>query len=171
MRALITGGSGYLGSLLVKKLLLNNWECRVLDINNFHGDDKLKFIKGDVRDQKILFKSCDEIDVVFHNVAQVPLAKDRNLFNSVNIDGTINVLEASISRVIKKVIYTSSSATYGVPDKNSVTESSVPRSKEYYGEAKYIAEKKCEEYISKGLDIIIIRDSYDWYCINRDKIL
>ena len=157
MKALITGGSGYFGSLLVEKLLSENWECRVLDINYFRGRNDVEFIKGDVREKKLLLKACEDIDIVFHNVAQVPLAKDKELFNSVNIDGTVSVLKACISKKVKKIIYTSSSAVFGVPKKNPVTENSIPNPQEDYGRAKYIAEKKCNEFISEGLEVIIIR--------------
>ena len=74
MKALITGGSGYFGSLLVNRLLSNNWECRVLDINEFKGDSEVEFIKGDIRNIDLLHKACNQVDIVFHNVAQVPLS-------------------------------------------------------------------------------------------------
>ena len=157
MKALITGGAGYFGSILVDRLLAQSWECRVLDKNTYYGDNKVEIFKGDVRDLEFLSKACDGIDVVFHNVAQVPLAKDKKLFDTVNIDGTINVLKASVSKGVKKVIYTSSSAVYGIPSKNPVTEKMIPSPAEDYGKAKYIAEMKCLDYMSKGIDIIIIR--------------
>ena len=157
MKALVTGGSGYFGSLLINKLLEKNWECRILDINNYYGSEKVEFIKGDIRDITILDKVCEGVDVVFHNVAQVPLAKNKNLFNSVNIDGTINVLESSLKKNVQKIIYTSSSAIYGVPKSNPVTEEMIPIPKEAYGKAKFIGENKCIEYASKGLEVVIIR--------------
>ena len=46
MKALITGGSGYFGSLLVKRLLNQDWECKVFDINEFNGIEEIEFIKG-----------------------------------------------------------------------------------------------------------------------------
>ncbi len=157
MRALITGGSGYFGSLLVKRLLLNNWKCKILDINEFYGSKEVEFIKGDIRNNELLNKVCKNIDIVFHNVAQVPLVKDKALFDSVNIDGTLNILNASRKCGVKKVIYTSSSAVYGIPSSNPVTENMIPNPKEDYGQAKYIAETKCLDFISDELDIIIIR--------------
>ena len=85
MKALITGGSGYFGSLLVNKLITKGWDCRVLDINEFRGRKEAEFIEGDIRDIALLTKACKAVDVVFHNVAQVPLAKDKHLFETVNI--------------------------------------------------------------------------------------
>ncbi len=157
MKALITGGSGYFGSLLVNKLITKGWDCRVLDINEFRGRKEAEFIEGDIRDIALLTKACKAVDVVFHNVAQVPLAKDKHLFETVNINGTVNILNASLKCGVNKVVYTSSSAVYGVPSSNPVTEDMIPNPKEDYGKAKYIAEKKCLDFISDKLDIIIIR--------------
>ena len=157
MRALITGGSGYFGSLLVNNLCSKGWECRVLDINKYNGESSVEFIEGDIRNLEIVEKACSDIDVVFHNVAQVPLAKDKNLFKSVNILGTENILKASSSSNVNRVIYTSSSAVYGVPQTNPVVENMVPKPMESYGRAKYEGEEICQNYISDSLDIIIIR--------------
>ena len=157
MNALVTGGSGYFGSLLIKRLIESNWNCKVLDINEFIGDEKVAFIKGDIRNSNIVSKACENIDVVFHNVAQVPLAKNKKLFNSVNIDGTINVMNSCLKNGVKKFIYTSSSAVYGIPESNPVSEDMQPYPLEDYGKAKYIAEKHCQDYINQGLNINIIR--------------
>ena len=102
MKALITGGSGYFGSLLVKKLLSAGWDCRVFDINTYVGSEKVDFVRGDIRNFELLSKASEGIDVVFHNVAQVPLAKNKNLFNSVNITGTENILKASLKKALRK---------------------------------------------------------------------
>ena len=155
MKALITGGSGYFGTLLVDRLLSNGWDCKVFDINMYMGNKKVEFCQGDIRDVDLILKVCGGIDVVFHNVAQVPLANNRSLFNSVNILGTENILKASIKNSVKKIIYTSSSAVYGIPKLNPVTEEMKPSPMESYGEAKYIAEQKSQDYISDKLDIII----------------
>lgn len=157
MNALITGGSGYFGSLLVNRLLLKNWNCRVFDLNAYNGSKSVECLKGDIRDYTSLLDACKGIDVVFHNVAQVPLAKDKNLFDSVNNLGTKNILNACIESRVKKLIYTSSSAVYGVPSINPVTEKMLPKPMESYGQAKYDAERLCEDYISDEFDVIIVR--------------
>jgi len=156
--ALITGGSGYFGSLLTKKLLLDNYNCIVYDlIDSTDRPNNVDFIKGDIRDLNSITSSLKGIDVVFHNVAQVPLAKNINLFKTVNVDGTRNILEASKINNVKKVVYTSSSAIFGVPDKLPVTENSICHPCEPYGEAKLEGEVLCREYSKKGLDVSIIR--------------
>jgi nucleoside-diphosphate-sugar epimerase len=97
------------------------------------------------------------VDVVHHNVAQVPLAKDRGLFHTVNVDGTRNLLEAALAEGVGKVIYVSSSAVYGVPRRNPVTERTPPRPAEPYGRAKWEGELLCAEYAARGVDVSIVR--------------
>jgi nucleoside-diphosphate-sugar epimerase len=94
---------------------------------------------------------------VFHNVAQVPLAKDRALFDEVNVGGTANVLVAARDARVAKVVHTSSSAVFGIPEHNPVTETSACRPLEAYGRAKLRAELLCHDAIASGLDVTVIR--------------
>jgi nucleoside-diphosphate-sugar epimerase len=158
MRSLITGGSGYFGSLLLRKLLERGHSCRVLDLVD--ADDRppnVEFIRTDIRDFDGVFKACQNVDIIYHNVAQVPLAKDKALFKSVNVQGTENLLRAALDTQVKKVVYTSSSAIFGVPKCNPVTEETFPNPWEAYGQAKWAGEKLCTQYMDKGLDVSIIR--------------
>ena len=157
-KVLITGGSGYFGSVLISKLLDKGYECINFDISDPDEiDSKIKFIKGDIRDIQDVLKACDGVDIVHHNVAQVPLAKNDALFRSVNYEGVENIMRASLQNNVKKVVYTSSSAVFGVPKSNPVDDKAVPQPGESYGQAKYDGEKICHSYINKGLDISIVR--------------
>ena len=127
MRALITGGSGYFGSLLMRKLIASGTSCAVLDIVD--ADDrpeKVEFFEADIRDYRAVKRAASGMDIIFHNVAQVPLARDRRLFDSVNIKGTENLVRAALDQSVRKVVYTSSSAVFGVPRSNPVTEETLP---------------------------------------------
>lgn len=155
---LVTGGSGYFGCLLVGMLRQQGRSVRVFDIND--ADDRpagVEFQLGDIRDAAAVAKACSGAERVFHCVAQVPLAKDRKLFHSVNRDGTANLLQAARSAGARKVIYVSSSAVYGVPRRNPVRESDVPRPMEEYGLAKLEGETLCRRAADAGLDCSIIR--------------
>ena len=155
-RYLVTGGSGYFGSLLVNRLGAEN--CRVFDINDADDrDPRTEFHRGDIRDPAAIAEAARGVEVMFHNVAQVPLAKDRELFRTVNVDGTRNMLEAASRAGVAKVVYTSSSAVFGAPKTNPVTESTVPHPGEAYGTAKYEGERLCEQYAVNGVDVSIIR--------------
>jgi nucleoside-diphosphate-sugar epimerase len=155
---LVTGGSGYFGTVLAGQALARGDVVRIFDLNppgpTLAGAD---FVAGDVRDRAAVRDACDGVDVVFHNVAQVPLAKDRALFDEVNVGGTANVLVAARDARASKVVHTSSSAVFGIPEHNPVTEASPCRPLEAYGRAKLRAEISCHDAIAAGLDVTIVR--------------
>ena len=158
MKVLVTGGSGYFGSLLINKLLEKGFDVGSLDINK--SDDLpsgVMFHQIDVRDVDSLKEGLLGYDLIFHNVAQVPLAKNKKLFWEVNVEGTKNVCEAAISNNIQKIVYTSSSAIYGVPKHNPVDENTNPSPGEAYGRAKLEGERICEDFSKQGLKVSIIR--------------
>lgn len=155
---LVTGGSGYFGSLLVQRLHEAGHAVRVFDLND--SSDRpadVEFVQGDIRDRDTVERACDGVAVVHHNVAQVPLAKDRDAFRSVNYDGTVNLLEAAARAGTRKVVHMSTSAVFGVPRTNPVTEGTPPRPREAYGRAKLDAEDACHRAVAEGLDVTIIR--------------
>jgi nucleoside-diphosphate-sugar epimerase len=157
-RALVTGGSGYFGSLLVHQLLRRGMTVRVLDLND--ADDRepaVEFVAGDIRDAATVRDAVAGVDVVFHNVAQVPLARDRHLFESVNVGGMAVLLDASEDLGVGKLVVTSSSAVFGVPRENPVTETTPGRPAEAYGRAKLAAEHLCRAAVTRGMDVTVIR--------------
>jgi nucleoside-diphosphate-sugar epimerase len=153
---LVTGGSGYFGSILVERCVASGDQVRVLDLNpsSVPGADS---VLADVRDLDAVRAATDSVDVVLHNVAQVPLARDRHLFWSVNVTGTANVLLAARDAGVSKVVHTSTSAIYGIPEHNPVDETTPPRPLEAYGRAKLEAELLCEQASADGLDVSIVR--------------
>ena len=131
---------------------------RVLDLNApAPPREGVEYRRGDIRDSGAVAAACAGMDWVFHNVAQVPLAKDRALFWSVNRDGTKTLLAAAAKARVRKVVHTSSSAVFGRPKSNPVTEDTVPTPLEDYGRAKLAAERLCLDQASQGLDVTIIR--------------
>jgi nucleoside-diphosphate-sugar epimerase len=155
--SLVTGGSGYFGSLLVERLVAAGNTVKVLDISDADRPDGVELLVGDIRDRDAVEAAVAGCDVVYHNVAQVPLARDRELFDSVNRNGTLNMLEAARRNDVGKVVYTSSSAIYGVPESNPVSERTRPSPGESYGAAKLAGERLCHQYAAAGLDVSIIR--------------
>jgi len=155
---LITGGSGYFGSVLAEMALARGDAVRIFDLNP-PGPDlaAADFVAGDVRDRDAVRGACEGVDVVLHNVAQVPLAKDRALFDAVNVGGTANVLVAARDARVAKVVHTSSSAVFGIPERNPVTEDTPGRPLEAYGRAKLRAEVLCHDAVATGLDVTIVR--------------
>lgn len=154
----VTGGSGYFGNLLVARLLERGEKVRVFDI--LDADDRpaeVEFIQGDIRDKQAVADAVAGADAVLHNVAMVPLAKDKDAFWSVNSNGTLNLLAASRAAQVRKVVYTSSSAVFGIPDQLPVDEHVTPRPAEAYGKAKLAGEEMCWRFADEGLDVSIIR--------------
>jgi nucleoside-diphosphate-sugar epimerase len=156
--ALVTGGSGYFGMLLVQRLIEAGQKVRILDLND--ATDRptgVELVRGDIRDQSVVAAAVDGVDVVYNNVAQVPLARDEMLLRTVNVDGTTRLLDACREAGVGKVVHTSSSAVFGIPDVNPVLPTTVPKPQEAYGHAKLAAEWACLAAAADGLDVSIVR--------------
>jgi nucleoside-diphosphate-sugar epimerase len=155
---LIAGGSGYFGSLLRDRLKSRGSAVRVFDLAD--ADDRpgdVAFVRGDIRNETQVREACAGCDVVYHCVAQVPLSKDEHLFESVNVQGTGNLLKSALAAGVRKVLYVSSSAVFGAPKVNPVTEQTPPSPAEAYGRAKLAGETLCAKYAKEGLDVSVIR--------------
>lgn len=157
-RVLVTGGSGFLGCVLVEELRAAGHRVRVLDLFDAPSRPKdVEFVQGDIRDASRTREACEGREWVLHAVAQVPVAKNPAEFWSVNRDGTRILLEAARSASAKKVVYISSSAVFGAPPRNPVVETDEPRPAEDYGAAKLAGEGLCREASAAGLDVSILR--------------
>lgn len=120
---LVTGGAGFIGSHIIEALLKKRHRVRILD--NFSSGrkenlkgfaDKLEIIKGDVRSPDTCLKATKGIDFCLHQAAlrSVPKSmKDPKEYNEVNINGTLNMLQASSRNKIKSFVFASSSSVYG----------------------------------------------------------
>jgi nucleoside-diphosphate-sugar epimerase len=155
---LVTGGSGYFGEILVDRAVAQGDRVRIFDVNPpTEHVESVEYVQGDVRDRAAIRAACDGVDLVLHNVAQVPLARDHDLFRSVNVVGTADLLVAARDAGVAKVVHTSSSAVFGIPETNPVTEETPCRPLEAYGRAKLEAELLCRDAVAAGLDVSIIR--------------
>ena len=113
---LLTGGSGFLGKAIVDELISADSpipvkELRILDSNNHMGwsDDRIRFIKGDVRDREIVDIATEGVDLVIHSAAIVDWGtKSKETVMSVNLGGTRNLIEAAKSNSVKAFVFTSS---------------------------------------------------------------
>jgi nucleoside-diphosphate-sugar epimerase len=157
-RVLVTGGAGYFGSVLVDALRARGDEVRIFDISEpIDVADGVEYQRGDIRDRNAVARACADVDVVHHCVAQVPLARDRALFDTVNRDGTRILVDGARRAGVRKLIHLSSSAVFGVPASNPVTADTPPRPQEAYGRAKLDAEAICADAVREGLDVTVIR--------------
>ncbi len=158
--SLVTGGNGYFGRVLVQRLAERGDTVRLLDIDVTGADELgVEVIGGDIRDAAAVRRAVAGVDVVYHNVAQVPLARERNVLRSVNVDGTQVLLDACVAAGVGKVVHTSSSAVFGIPESNPVLPTTIPKPQEPYGEAKLAGEWACLRAASapENLDVSIVR--------------
>jgi nucleoside-diphosphate-sugar epimerase len=156
--SVVTGGNGYFGQLLVERLVEGGDRVVVFDVDVRDAERPgVDVVQGDIRDAAAVRDAVAGADRVFHNVAQVPLARDPALLRSVNVDGTQILLAACRDAAVAKVVHTSSSAVFGVPETNPVLPTTVPRPAEAYGHAKLAAEWACLRAAADGLDVTIVR--------------
>jgi len=160
-RILITGGSGFFGTALTRGLLEKGYKVKILDREVLGCADimsHVEFVQGDIRDQERARAAVNGADIVFHNAAILPISRShKRIFWEVNVEGTRAILEAALLRQVKKVIFISSSAPYGIPVAIPITELTPFNPVCDYGRSKIAAEMLCHEYRAKGLDIVILR--------------
>ncbi|MBV8244477.1 MAG: GDP-mannose 4,6-dehydratase [Candidatus Eremiobacteraeota bacterium] len=169
MRVIVTGGAGFIGSHIVDRLLADSHDVLVLDSLWEHGGGRRQnvpqraaFVHMDIRDEgvKRIFSEFKP-DVVSHHAAQHSVAisaRDPQYDAQVNVLGLLNVLENSVKAGVKKVIFASSAAIYGPPDRLPLTEESAQRPISPYGITKMIAEHYLRFYKSDhGLDFTALR--------------
>lgn len=131
MRSLVTGGAGFIGSNLVDLLLENGHEVIVIDNEssdaheNFYWNDQTTQSKADITDFAAIRPLFDGIDYVFHLAAESriqPAILNPTYATAVNVVGTCNILQAAREAGVKRVVYSSTSAAYGLTNTPPLTE-------------------------------------------------
>jgi len=122
---LVTGGAGFIGSNLIEALLDEGYQVKGLDdlsnghksnVEPFIGNDRFEFIEGDILNFDTCLEATDGVDFVLHQAAwgSVPRSIEMpQYYEKANVQGTINMLEASLKNDIQKFVYASSSSVYG----------------------------------------------------------
>ncbi len=159
MKHLVTGGSGFLGNLIARRLRAQGESVVVLDTwedPTRPGD--IPFIQGDVRERDAVARALKGVDIVHHTAARVPLTKAGVEFWSVNVEGSRIVAEEAARAGVKTFIHMSSSAIFGAPKHCPITNSTMPRPIEIYGRSKLAAELAVRQVCNRnGMQLIIIR--------------
>jgi UDP-glucose 4-epimerase len=172
-RYLVTGGAGFIGSHIAKKLIDDGHFVRILD--NFStgrrsrvqelarstNHDSLEVVEGDLRSFHIVRGSMNDIDYVFHQGALPSVHRsihDPITTNDVNILGTLNVLEAARECGVRRVVYASSSSVYGNSSALPKTEDMKIEPLSPYALSKYTAERYCQIFHDVyGLETVCLR--------------
>jgi nucleoside-diphosphate-sugar epimerase len=159
MKVLVTGGSGFLGINLIRKLLQNGVNgIVVLDIVEFDYPEKnlVTFIQGDIRDTTKVNQAMQGVTHVVHTAAALPLYSSHDIMTT-DVDGTRNLLTAAEANHIERFVHISSTAVYGIPDHHPLKEDDKLDGVGDYGKAKILAEEVCLEFRQKGMIVPIIR--------------
>ena len=170
MKALVTGGAGFIGSHLVERLVADGHAVVAVDnfatghprdLAHLAGEPNFAMHRADVTDFEAIRPLFDGVDWVFHLAAMadiVPSIVDPMVYHRANVDGTVNVLEAARAAGVKRFLYTASSSCYGVPDVYPTPETAPPRPMYPYALTKYVGEQYvlhwCQTY---GLPAVSLR--------------
>jgi len=167
-KVLVTGGAGYIGSVLVPKLLKKGYQVRVLDLY-LYGEDVfdeiknhpgLKEIRGDLRDPKLVNESLAGIDAVIHLacISNDPSFElNPNLGKSINYDSFPHLVKISKEKGVKRFVFASSSSVYGIKEDEKVTEDLPLEPLTDYSRFKALCEEILEKERAPGFVTVIFR--------------
>ena len=164
MRVLVTGGSGYVGSHAVRELAEAGYEVLIYD-NLSTGNRKLadgfELIEGDIADEEKLAPALDRVDAVMHFAASAyvgeSMSNPRKYFHN-NVESALKLMDAVLASKVRKFIFSSTCATYGVPAVLPITESSPKEPINPYGATKLFFERVLSAYSgSHGLRYVALR--------------
>ena len=154
---LVTGGAGYIGSHIIELLIKKKIKVFIYD-NLVTGYKKLInkkaiFIKGDIKNSKLLTKTINEnnINSIIHLAGYLNISegqKNKNKYYKNNVIGTLNLVKACKNSNVKNIIFSSSCSVYG-NIKGSVSEKKIPKPKSYYAFTKYKSEEIIKKYEKK----------------------
>ncbi|MCA8916598.1 MAG: NAD-dependent epimerase/dehydratase family protein [Planctomycetes bacterium] len=164
-RALVTGGTGFVGAAIVRELLANGEQVKVFrressPLTNLEGLE-VEHAIGDLRDRDSLRKALDGCDRLYHCAALYNLSGGYDEFLQANVIGTRNALGAALELGIERVVHTSSIAAIGAPRRPNapVTEEQVwnfgPLNNPYIS-SKFISEHEALKFAGRGLPVVII---------------
>jgi len=165
-RVLITGGAGYIGSRLARKLARR---CEVTVLDNLRRGraeslaqawNDVRFVAGDVRDAGTLDRVTSGVEVIFHLAAESAVMTadaDPEYCFETNVTGTFRVLQAARTNGVRRLVFSSSREVYGDPERVPVAESAALNPKNAYGCSKASAEMLCGAFASGGVEVAIVR--------------
>lgn len=166
-KAIVTGGAGFIGSHVVDRLLEQNFEVIVIDNESsdaheqFYYNDKATYYNYDIRNYDMIEPLFKGVDYVFHLAAESriqPAIENPIYAVEANVTGTCNILQASRVHKIKRVMYSSTSAAYGLINEPPLKEDMITDCLNPYSVSKCAGEELCKMYSDLfGLDTVIFR--------------
>lgn len=159
MKVFITGGTGFIGSHLVDRLLAepgNNIYCLARSHPKWLKDKDIELVKGSLQDLPALHEGISGADIVYH-IAGVVKAPNQEIFDAANVDATENVLRMAMKHKVPKVVILSSLAACGPAQENPVTEDDPLFPVTMYGESKKRMEEMVASVANDSFSVTIIR--------------
>jgi dihydroflavonol-4-reductase len=168
MTALVTGGTGFVGSHLVRVLLERGEQVRCLVRPTSRRDNlnalSIEFATGDLRDLDSLKQAVKGVKVVYHCAADYRLwCTDPNQMYQSNVEGSNNVMQAAFDERVDRVVYTSTVGCLGLNDDGKPANEDSPVTIDdmigHYKRSKFLAEEKVRDWARRGLPIVIVNPS------------
>ncbi|HET7855826.1 MAG TPA: NAD(P)-dependent oxidoreductase [Gaiellaceae bacterium] len=156
----ISGGAGFLGFHLARRLLADGHEVRSLDLvalDDPQLDGRVREIRGDIRDETAARELVGGARILVYAAAGLPIRGSRAEIESVTVDGTLTLLSAAAEAGVRRVVVVSSAAVYGDPDKHPIEEDDPLQGVGFYGESKIAVEDACRAFMRRGLECVILR--------------
>jgi nucleoside-diphosphate-sugar epimerase len=156
----ISGGAGFLGLHLSRRLIADGHAVRTLDVAPLDDaglEGRVEELRGDVRSTADGRRLAAEADVLVHAAAALPIQQSRDAIRSVNVDGAAVTFAAALEAGVRRVVLISSTAVYGVPERHPIHEDDPLVGVGHYGESKIDAERLCDAFAGRGLETVIVR--------------
>jgi nucleoside-diphosphate-sugar epimerase len=156
----ISGGAGFLGLHLARRLCADGARVRTLDVAALDDpalEGDVEELRGDVRVERDARRLLAGADVLVHAAAALPIQSSRAAIRSVNVEGTAVALAAALEAGVARVVLISSTAVYGIPEKHPIDESDPLIGVGAYGESKIDAERLVTAFARRGLETVIVR--------------
>jgi nucleoside-diphosphate-sugar epimerase len=160
MRWAISGGAGFLGLHLARKLVVEGHEVRTLDLaplDDAELERSVEELRGDVRDPAAAARLVEGADMLVHAAAALPIQASRDSIRSVNVEGAAVTLAAALEAGVGRTVLISSTAVYGIPKHHPLREDAPLVGVGHYGESKIEAERVARRAGRRGLAVVILR--------------
>jgi dihydroflavonol-4-reductase len=169
MKTLVTGGSGFVGSALVRKLLKRGRQVRCYDepgadLRNLEGLD-VEHVEGDINDRARIGDALKGCDVLYHLAAVYRLwMPDNSIIYEVNVEGTKTVMFAAMKAKLRRVVHTSSIAAVGQPASGDLADESTQFNlwdeANHYVRSKWLSERDALRFAAEGVPVVVVNPAF-----------